>query len=385
MRRVFSLLILALVVLSAPLAASWDEGVKAFTSRNFQAAYQHFQDVVQQTPDGFRGHYMLGLTAQQLKRNEDALDHLRKAYDLNPSDVNIQMALGRAYTSVRRYGDAANLLAKVEIGQVPDKAKVTFYQMRAQSYLKTNNTARALADLKTLTQLRPSDATLQYNYGTTALAQGQTDTAIAALSKAAKLDASDANKHKAYANALIKKGRMTKDKAAKKDVYIRAAQAAAQLAKIDSSAANLTLQASAELGAGLFPKAIETAKQAVGKDGNSWLAQFYLGQAYGSAKQYDAAVDPLNKALAIASGNDKNMVHNQLGFVYEKQKAYDKAIAAYQAAGANGSVARVEKNRETEQYNTEVEKENERIEAMRAEAERLEKELEALEQGGGGF
>jgi tetratricopeptide (TPR) repeat protein len=257
--------------------------------------------------------------------------------------------------------------------------------MRGQAAMKTGNTAAALKDFGALAKLKPNDADIQYTYGTTALSQGLTSEGINALARASQLAPKDAGKKRAYIQALIKKGRESRDKATKKDAYGKAAVLARELVAIDPSYDSQILKISAELGAGLYPQAIETGKAAVAKKGNDWLAHYYLGQAYTSAEQYAAGEAPLNKAKELTSKpDDLRLIWRQLGFTYEKQKKYAQSIEAYQFAGDQGGVARVKKNEETDRFNKLVEEENKAIKAMEEEAKKLEEELKALESGGGG-
>ena len=385
MRKSLTLIVaLSLLAGALPALAGWDEGVAAFTSKNFQGAVTEFQELVKQNPDGWRGHYMLGLSLEQLKRKEEALHHLRKAYDLNPNDLSIKVALGRAYKNVRRYGDVTKLLGSVDASSLPAKQRAAFYQIRGEAKHKSGDSSGAVKDFSQLAKLQPDSAKTQYLYGTTALAAGQTDAGISALRKASQLSPKDGDMKRAYAQALIKKGRTSRDKASKKQSYLRASQLAGELVAANASYDNLMLKLSAELGAGLYGKAVETGNAAAGKSGGDWLAHFYLGQAYTSNGQFQEAVAPLEKAKGMTTKpDDLKKIWKQLGFAYEKQKKYAQSIDAYQNAGDQGAVARVKENEETDRFNKGVEQQNQEIEKMKKEAAELEAELKALEQGGG--
>ncbi len=386
MRKTIPLIALSLLLIGAlPALAGWDEGVAAFTSKNFQGAVTEFQELVKQNPDGWRGHYMLGLSLEQLKRKEEALHHLRKAYDLNPNDLSVKVALGRAYNNVRRYGDVTKLLGSVDASSLPAKQRAAFYQIRGGAKHKSGDAQGAVKDYALLAKLKPDDAKTQYLYGTSALSLGQTDTAIAALRKASQLAPGDTDMKRAYAQTLIKKGRNSRDKATKKQSYLLASKVAGELAAKDGSYDNLMLKLSAELGAGLYAKAVETGNAASKKSSADWLAHFYLGQAYTSNGQFQQAVAPLEKARGMTTEPDElKTIWKQLGFAYEKQKKYTQSIQAYQNAGDQGAVARVTENQNTEKANANIDAENKLIEEMKKEAQALEDELKALEQGGGG-
>ena len=53
-------LAILLVAFAAVSEAGWEEGVAAFKSGNFQQAAKEFQGFVDERPDVFQGHYMLG-------------------------------------------------------------------------------------------------------------------------------------------------------------------------------------------------------------------------------------------------------------------------------------------------------------------------------------
>lgn len=385
MRKTLVLVVSLIVAGAGPALAGWEEGVAAFTSKNFEQAAQEFRALVESNPEGYRSHYMLGLCLEQLGRKEEALHHLRQAYDLNPNDLAIKLALGRAYKNVRRYNDVAKLLGTLDVSSLPAAQQAVFYQVRGEARYKTDDLQGAVRDFAQLARLKPQDAQTQYLYGTTAAAVGQTDQALTALDKATKLDPRNPDMKRAYAQVLIKKGRMSRDKTAKKTNYLKAAELSAQLVKAKPSYENLILKCSAELGAGRYTDAVATGQAALAKKGSDWLPHFYVGQGYSSAKQYAKAEAPLKEAQKRTSDPDAvRQIWNQLGFVYEKQKKYSLSIDAYQNAGNSAAVARVTENEKTERENKRIEDENRRIKEMEEEARRLEEELKAIEEGGGG-
>jgi tetratricopeptide (TPR) repeat protein len=104
-----------------------------------------------------------------------------------------------------------------------------------------------------------------------------------------------------------------------------------------------------------------------------------MGQAYTQKGQYRSAEEKLNQALTKASKNeDKVTIYGQLGYVYEKQKRYDNAIAAYRSAGDSNGVRRAEENKQTEEFNKDVEAEAKAIAELKAEEARLKEQLKSL-------
>lgn len=378
--------ILALLAIAGPALAGWEEGVAAFTKKDYEGARAQFQQVVDQNPEAFSGHYMLGLSLGFLNRKEEALNHLRKAYDLNPNDVAIKIELGRAYINMRRYADAAKLLGTVgdaDLAKLDERRKGAFYQMRANARERNGNEDGAFADYKKLAGLFPQDAQIQLKYGVLASNADLMNEALAALDRAHRAAPNDQDVKRSYITVLKKQGRTQRDKNAKKQTYLKAANFSGELVKLEASYDNLLLKCEVELGASLYAEAVTSCKGASGKKPNEWLAQFYLGQAYAANKQFAEAEPPLAQAAQLAkSTEDLKTVWSQIGFVYEKQQKYSQSVEAYQKAGDRAGVARVQKNEATAQENARIEAENARIEQMRKEAEELEKQLKELEGGG---
>ena len=381
--RATTLLALAFLLLATAtvVEAGWEEGVAAFKSGNFQQAAKEFQGFVDERPDVFQGHYMLGQSLAKLGRNEESMTHLRKALELEGGNVGVQLALGKVYLEVGRYSDAAALLGKIDASSLPQAQQSALHQMMALALDKSGNSSQALAQLQQAARAKPNDANIQYQYGAAALREGDMETGISALGKAAQLDPSDPAKLNAYAQALLRKGRSTTGQA-KSQTYAKASTAAQKLVSADPSYDNLMLLSGAQLGAKQYDGALSTLEQAARKNPSDWLPLFYQGQAYTQKDQLNSAESTLKKALDKASpGKDQVTIWKQLGFVYEKQKSYSAAISAYQKAGDSAGVARVEENLKTSEFNKEVEAEAERIKAIEEEEEKLRKELEELPGG----
>ncbi len=375
------LLAIALLGTVAVVEAGWDEGVAAFKAGNYTAAANEFQTFVDERPDVFQGHYMLGQTLAKLNRNQEATSHLQKALELEPGNVGVQLALGKVYLNGGRYSDAAVLLGKIDSSSLPAAQETAVHQMMALALEKSGDSDRALDRLAQAARGKPNDADIQFQYGAAALRAGDGATAATALAKAVQLDPNDVDKQKIYAQALLRQGRTSRGQA-KTSAYQKASTAAQKVVSADANYDNLMLLAGAQLGAKQYDGALSTLKQAASKNPNDWLPLYYRGQALTQKGQFSTAESTLKQALGKASSStDKVTIWKQLGFVYEKQKSYDQAVTAYKNAGDRASIARVEENRTTDQYNRQVEQENEKIRALAEEEERLKEELKQLPGG----
>ncbi len=383
MRSIFSMICLTTLLLgvAGPAEAGWEEGVAAFKSGNFNQAATEFQGVVEQQPDWPGGHYMLGQTLLKLNRKTEALTHLKKAYDLKPSDIQYQLALANLYVGMRRFQEAAGLLGQVNEGSVPKNQLPWFYESLAASLEKTGQSTKALGILEKWARVAPNDPEAQFRYGTAVFNSGQTSAAAASLEKAVRLDPKDPEKKKVLAQVLIRSGRESSG-SAKVTAYRKATETAKALAAEQPNYDNLLLLGEAQLGASDYDGAVISFEQAAKNKNGDWLAQFYIGQAQTARQQYGAAEAALKKALAsTSSAADQRRIHKQLGFVYEKLKKFDDAVEAYQRAGDPAGAQRVAENKRISEENLRIEEENKRIEELKRKEEELKKALEALPGG----
>ncbi|MDH3523223.1 MAG: tetratricopeptide repeat protein [Acidobacteriota bacterium] len=371
------LLTIGLLLTGTAVQAGWDEGVAALTAKNYELAAREFATVVEQQPEWAPGQRMLGQVLVKLGRTDEALAHLSKAYDLDPSDVATQFALGQAYVEGRRYADGASILGKVDRTKLQAAQRGTLDQLLAVALSKSGQSDQALTALARAAAASPNDAAVQYQYGVAALNGGDLANAIKALEKSVAVKPSRDNR-KALVQALMQQGRRTQGNA-KTDTYRRATATANDLVAGDAGFDNLMMLAGAALGAKEFDTVISAAQRASRANAGDWLPYYYMGQAYTQKGQYSSAETELRKALNIATkSSDRATIWSQLGFVFEKRKAYDDAMAAYDQAGNSVAVERVRKNKETDQFNRDVEAENEELEALRREAEALQDQLKNL-------
>jgi len=377
MRQRTLILALALpLVASSVCFAGWDEGVAAFKAKNYPQAAKEFAQVVHDRADWAGGYLMLGRSQLLMGRATDAMTTLRKAYDLDPSSIETELALAQAYIEANRPADSAQLLNKVNVASVPKERQALFQQLRAKAAADSGNTDRAAAELAKAAATSPNDASVQFNYGVMALNSGDTAAAVTALDRAVRLDPNDPDKRKLLVQALVRQGRESQGPA-KAAAYSKAADAAKTLASRDSSFDNLLLLGESQLGAGQYDAAIATLRQASAKNAAPWLPYFYTGQAMTAQAKYGDAETALKSALShVTTAGDKQRVLKQLGFVYEKKKDYDAAKAAYQGASDSSSVARIEANQQIAANNAKAEEEAKKVAELKAQQEKLRQQLQ---------
>lgn len=374
-----------LAAVGSTAMADWQEGVDAFQAKNFQEAANQFQAFIKnaadlggaEKPEYAPAYLMLGRSLYSLKQYKEAIDPLKTALKLKTDDVNTQLILGQAYFRANDYKNTIDVFSKINAGSLPQAHQQNISKMLTVCYEKTGNSGLLLSNLENAAKLNPDDAAIQFNYGTQALAAGYTEDAIKALAKASSLDTKDPAKHRAYATALVQKGRETRNREAKLATYAQAASACHKLTSLESKYDNLLLQSESELGAQQYDQAVKSLGQAIGKNSNDWLPLYYLGQAHTANQDYAQAIEPLKSALGKSKVDEKK-VWSQLGFVYEKQKNLPEAKAAYVKAGDSAGANRIQGNIDIGDENRDIEAQNKLIKQLEEEKKALEREMKAL-------
>ncbi len=373
MRKILSLGIAAFVLLALPAtAADWQAGVDALQSGNYGEAIKQFKELVDLQDDQYQNHMMLGQALLKNGQAGEAAASLKRALELKPGDAGITVALGQSLSKSGKYRDCVNLFNNANVGSFPANLQGPAHQIKAGCSQKGGGDATA--DLRALAQAKPNDATAQYAYGTAALASNQTDAAIAALSKAVQLDPQPKYR-KAYVDALKLKARRAQG-SAKTSAYQTAVQQAQALVSASGTHGNLLTLGEVQMGAKMYDPAISTFKKAQAAQSSDWFAPYYLGQAYAASGRYTEAEAPLQTALRLASGNNRAKVNSQLGFVYAKQKRYDEAVAAYNAAGEPGKAAGVLENKNIAAENAEADAHNEKVRQLQEQRDKLRDQLD---------
>ena len=369
--------------------AGWDEGVAAFKAGRWDEAIRQLQPVVDEREKAGQkwagGHFVLGQALLKANRNSEAVAQLDKAYRIDGNNVGIRLRLGEAYAAQGKYGSAISFLGRINAASLPKEMQAFLGQLLGVSYLKTNDPVRAQEELARAARAArgsKSEAGIQYQLGTTAYNNGDTNTAVTALARATSLASGDMDMQDAYSKALIKQGRETKNSTAKRAAYQKAASAASKVVSANPSYDNSMRMGEAQLGAEMFDQAIATFQSSAAKNTADWLPHYYIGQAYTAKQQYRSAEQALQQALDKANAtNDKNRTWGQLAYVFEKQKKYRDAQDAYARAGNSSAAARARDNAEIAEFNQGVEVQNKRIKEMTEEEEAIRKELEDLQGG----
>jgi tetratricopeptide (TPR) repeat protein len=162
-------------------------------------------DVLAKNPDGWAGHYNLGVYLLQRGRLNEAIADLEKAAELNPNDAVVHTNLGRAFGQLGRSDDAIRESQKaVEINPHYAEAYNNLGNVLAQKGL----TDEAILQYKQALEIIPNYAIAHNNLGNSLAQKGRLDEAIAQFQAALQTNPGYANAHKNLGNALLQKGRL---------------------------------------------------------------------------------------------------------------------------------------------------------------------------------
>ena len=196
---------------------------------------------------------VLGTAQLGLGKPDEAVKSFEAAGRLDPSSAGVPIALGIAY---REKGAYPQSLQALDEAVKRDPKSSTAYYQRAETLLKTGDSARAITDLQTAAQLSPSPAGSRRRLGQVYLGLGRTSEAIAMGQGLV-----------AQPNASFESWGFLGD----------AYQAAGQLAQSERTFVE---------AAGKFPKLP--------------IAHWRLGTIYGFQRKYALAIGAFNRGLAIA-------------------------------------------------------------------------------------
>lgn len=102
------------------------------------------------------------------------------------------------------------------------------------------------------------------------------------------------------------------------------------------AAQNLTYQANESVAKDNFVRAEAQYRKAIGSNPSNPTAAFNLGSSFYENQSYMEALSPLKKAASVVQDeNEKHAVFHNMGNVFMKNKAYEKAVEAYKEALRN--------------------------------------------------
>jgi len=375
--RSLAVLAVLLAMVSGPAFAGWEKGVAAFQKKDYRTAVAEFTEVTKTNPDYAGGYYMLGLAQSQLGQTSQALGNLRKAVELDGNNLQYKVALAQVLVQARQYNDAYGLLKKVNPSKLAARQKSLYALLFARAATKTNRPNEAIQVLEQQIRAEPRNARLHQALGVAYNDAGNDGKAFKAFAKAFQLDPKDFGSGRSAVYAAIAAGRRAGG-SSKVSYYKQAASIAQKLATAKPTFEHDLLAGETLLGAKNYSAALSWFQKAVAKKPKNALAHYYMGQCHTQLGKFDTAIAELQKALKLgADGKLRRQIYNQLGYIYDKKKNYDKAIEMYATIGNTRMVNEMKSKKEKQQQNIKAEQElrefKQKIAALEAQADELEK------------
>ena len=249
---------------------------------NPQKAVQELENAQRLEPNVPALHYWKGVAYRQLGNLELAQHSFEQAISLNGHYVDPQLALAELALD-RGKADAALRYAQVVLRERPNQPEA--HLLAGSAYANLRDLPKAETELKTFVQLQPGSPIGPARLGYVHLMQHRYDEAEKEFEKSLALD----SKHIDALNGLVALYRLR----------------------------------------GQNDKAIARIRQQIAKGETADLYNL-LGKTYAELGQFEPAERSLKRALEVDPNSFNTYV--QLGNLYFREKAIDKAIAEYQEA-----------------------------------------------------
>ncbi len=306
----FSLVLLLAVALVSPLVAEGDfqRGISFYRQGQYAKAATEFEQLVAANAKYEDGWRILGDCYLKLKKYSDASTAFQKALQLDNNQFASNYGLALAYYNSEKYRDAISALGRAERLARTPKDQYQVYRTRGSAYFNLQAFNEAAADLAKANSIQRANYQDSLQLGIAYYNTGKVEDAEKFLRQALALSGSSAEAKKYLAQMD----------------YARAISAIER--KDFAQATSLLRDHLAE-----HPE-----------DGDAW---FNLGLARLFSNDLKGAEDAFQQSIKNAPDNWQ--AHDRLGYIYEKNKNYQKALQHYQKASAQSpqaknSVARVQ-------------------------------------------
>ena len=234
--------------------AGYEQALSAFKAGDYDRASALFRQFVEEQPQAFVGHVMLGHSLLSAGRPSEAVPPYQQALELKPDDV-VRIYLGRALYKTDRFEECASALNRLDLEALPTEAQRSMFRLRCACHAHAGNARSAAADLGRLADLKPDDAEARFLQGRWLESDGDFRAAIRAYEQATSIDGNGQEYRHALARALVMAGRTAEGVWSGRSFYSKAAEEAKELVRSHPTSENLILLGEAHLGSTAFRKA----------------------------------------------------------------------------------------------------------------------------------
>jgi len=330
MKKLFAAAALLTLCAASALAQDWDHAVSLFNQKQYRPAIREFHTLLKANPDAWQSWYYIGASHYYLQSYEDAIDAFQKYIQAGEKDETAQASgnyfIGFAQYQLKQYDRCIPALAKYV--SLSEKAKATVdVSARAalgRAYIYTNRYAEAVPVLTTAATEMKTNAGNYYFLGFAQYKLNHAEQAIAALNQALNIDPKEPDTLALLADLYF--AQVKQNPAAVKQVI----SVGERLIAVRNDERAWALLGQAYLFDKQYVKAAPFLDKYAHAHTDSSAAWYNLGVANSRSNQWKPAAEALEQAVKLAP---TNLAANlELGYVYESDKQYDKALAAYQRA-----------------------------------------------------
>lgn len=373
----FGLAVLSLGLALPLSAADWNAGVAAYKAGELQRAIDEFTGYVEERPDVYQGHQMLGLALYMSGDAERAAAHFGRATELAPERADLRLLWARALDAKGDAAAACEAMSSVDAASLDERNATTLLQLRAKAECGDDRLS-ALGDLARATD----DATAWAAYGAAALEADDVATAREAAATAAAKAPADAKVQRLYARTLIVSAASVSG-AERKALYDQAVGPARIAYETGGEVHSTLLYADALLGSDRAAEAKAPLLATLEREPEHWATTLYLARVHAELEEADEAEARFDRALELAAdAESREKTLRGQATLFEANERYEEAARLFAEAGAEDAAARNRKNAEIAAENAEVDDFNRNREEILRKQLEAEEEIRRMREGG---
>jgi len=358
--RVLALAALLVLPTASVARADFEQAMNYYKAGKYVEAAAEFQTLVDNSPNYDYGYHMLGVSLLRMGKPAEAEKNFQKAIELNGEKFEYYHGLAKAYIDQKQYSDAVGTLKTAEPLATQAPTQVALYTLRGYAYSALEAWGEAVQDLEKARGMK-KDPTVLAQLGKAYYGLGHHDKAAPVFRESLKARPDDSSSTQLLAESLINLGAEAGSDAQKAAFYKEALQTAEKFAQMKPNSYEAhNLVGRAALGAGEFDKAEQSFRRVLAQKPDYCYAMINMGKTFIARERWADAEGILNDAAQCAPR--MALVYENLGFVIEKQKRLEEAIAQYEkamqikpSAALRAGVERCQANIEVRDHNVAME------------------------------
>lgn len=323
-------LALAMCGATSVYAQDWERAVSLFNQKQFRPAMQEFHAVLKTNPDYWQAWYYLGAGHFQLQEYEESIDsfqnYLKGAVKEEKAQATGNYYIGFSEYQLKQYDKA--IPAFIRYIQLSDKLQqkvdVTARAALGRAYIFIERFNEAIPVLTTSAAEMKTNATNYYFIGYAQQKLGRSDLAIAALNQGLAIAPQDVDTLTLLTDIYLTQTRQ--NPAAAK----QAIATGEKLLLVRNDERTWGVVGQAYLIDKQYAKAAPLLDKYARAHMDSGPAWHSLGIALSRSSQWKPAAAALEQAVKLVPNNTGALL--EMGYVYESDKQYDKALSAYERA-----------------------------------------------------